>query len=189
MRNAIVVGERLYLRPIEKSDAKSMARGAALEQDRMIERIRLPHSAIAAEAWIDKLYASQPPQDISLAACLRENDRRIGDMTLFEIDYVNRTAETGSWIDSAEDRSRGYGTEAKLLLLEYAFDHLGLHALMSYVWEPNARSAAALLKQGYKPAGRYRFEDVRDGEYRDALLFDVLRDDWLAARAAYRRSR
>lgn len=182
MRNAVVVGERLYLRPIEKGDAEAMARAAALETDTIIERLRLPHSPIAMESWISKLYEKQPPGDIAFAVCLKEDDRRIGDVVLFEIDYVNRNAETGSWIELAEFRSKGYGTEAKMLLLEYAFERLGLHVLMSYVWEPNARSAAALRKQGYKPAGRYKFEDVKDGVYRDSLLFDVLREDWLAAR-------
>lgn len=151
-----------------------------------MERLRVPFSPIAIESWIDNLYKQQPPDDIVLAACLKENDRRIGDVNLMSIDWVHRNAETGSWIDRAEDRSKGYGTEAKMLLLEYAFERLGLHVLMSYVWEPNTRSAAALMKQGYKPAGRYKFEDVKDGVYRDGLLFDVLREDWLAARAALR---
>lgn len=189
MHNAIVVGDRLYLRPIDKADIGPMVSGAALETDRIVERLRLPHSPIAVENWIGKLYEHQPPTDVAFAICLRENDRRIGDVVLFEIDYVNRTAETGSWIDLVEDRSKGYGTEAKMLLLEYAFEHLNLHALMSYVWEPNARSAAALIKQGYKPAGRYKFEDVKDNVYRDALLFDVLRADWLAAREKLRAGR
>lgn len=186
MRNAVVVGGRLYLRPLEKSDAEGIARGTALETDTAIARLRLPHSPIAFESWIEKMYSKQPPEDISFGVCLKEGDRLIGDVGLLSIDYVNRNAETASWIDLAEDRGMGYGTEAKMLLLEYAFDRLGLHVLMSYVWEPNERSAAALLKQGYKPVGRYKFEDVKDGVYRDALLFDVLREDWLEAREALR---
>jgi RimJ/RimL family protein N-acetyltransferase len=76
-----------------------------------------------------------------------------------------------------------------MLLLEYAFERLHLHVLESYVWEPNVRSAAALAKQGYRPAGRYKFEDLKDGAYRDGLAFDVLRDDWLEARERWRAER
>ncbi len=184
MHNAVVVGDRLYLRPLEESDAEAMAAGYSLETETMMERLRIPHSALAIESWIAKAYKEQPPEDIAFGACLIENDRLIGDVTLFSIDYVNRTAETGSWINLTEDRGRGYGTEAKMLLLEYAFERLGLHTLMSYVWEPNTRSAAALLKQGYRPAGRRRFDNPKDGVYKDGLLFDVLREDWLAAREA-----
>jgi RimJ/RimL family protein N-acetyltransferase len=184
MRNPIAVGERLYLRPLEEQDAEVMAAGSALEIETMMDRLRLPFSPIALANWIKKLSKEQPPDYISLGVCLKSDDRHIGIVELFELDYVDRTAETGSWINLPQDRGQGYGTEAKMLLLEYAFERLGLHALMSYVWEPNVRSAAALLKQGYKPAGRFKFEDVRDGVYRDGLLFDVLREDWLAAREA-----
>ena len=60
---------------------------------------------------------------------------------------------------------------------------------MSTVWEPNTRSAAALAKQGYRPAGRMRWFEIKDGAYRDMLVFDVTRDEWLAARDAWRASR
>ncbi len=184
MRNAVVVGERLYLRPLEANDAEVIAAGHALEADTMMDRLRIPHSPIAIANFIKNINKQQPPGYISLGVCLREDDRCIGIVEIFWIDYVHRNAGTGSWINLVQDRNQGYGTEAKMLLLEYAFERLNLHVLMSYVWEPNARSAAALLKQGYRSAGRYRLEDVRDGVYRDALLFDVVYPDWLAARDA-----
>ncbi len=189
MRNPILTGERLYLRPLGTGDVETMVRWAALEPDTMMDRIRVPQSAITLEHWITEAHKHQPPEEIHLAVCLIEDDQYIGTVNLIDIDYINRNAETGSWIDPPEFRSRGYGTEAKMLLLEYAFERLHLHVLSSYVWEPNARSAAALAKQGYRPAGRYKFEDLKDGVFRDGLLFDVLRDDWLAAREKWRQER
>ena len=55
------------------------------------------------------------------------------------------------------------------------------------MWEPNGRSASALAKQGYRPAGRLKWHDVKDGVYRDLLVFDVTRAEWLAARDEWRR--
>jgi RimJ/RimL family protein N-acetyltransferase len=189
VRNPIVAARRVYLRPLETADAEPWSRFSADEPEVVMERWRYPVSPLAIEHDIGELHKRQPPENIGLAVCLVDDDRFIGALHLFDIDYVNRTAETGSWIGLPEYRGRGFGTEAKLLLLEYAFDHLQLHVLISYVWEPNARSAAALLKQGYRPAGRYKYEDLKDGVYRDALLFDVLRDDWLAAREAWNARR
>ncbi len=60
---------------------------------------------------------------------------------------------------------------------------------MSTVFEANTRSSAALAKQGYRPAGRLRWHDVKGGIYRDMLVFDLLRDEWLAAREAWRAAR
>lgn len=182
MKNPIVASERVYLRALEVSDAEIRARLDAEETDTMMERARIPTSPIAYESMIADAYKQQPPENVHFAVCLRENDEFIGVVDLMDIDWINRTAETGSWMANPAYRGRGFGTEAKMLLLEYAFDHLHLHALNSYVWEPNARSAAALAKQGYRPAGRFYWEEIKNGVHRDALLFDILREDWLAAR-------
>ncbi|RIK44175.1 MAG: hypothetical protein DCC58_08630 [Chloroflexi bacterium] len=182
MRNPLVVGQRVYLRPLELSDAAEIAWHAATEAETFMERWRRPASPLAFEHWITDMHKQRPPDTICLAICLIRDDTLLGDVGLHEIDWVHRHAETGSWIGLKEYRGSGYGTEAKHLLLEYAFEHLHLHVLSSWVWEPNARSAAALLKQGYKPAGRTKWTEVQHGYYRDTLLFDVLREDWLAAR-------
>lgn len=73
-----------------------------------------------------------------------------------------------------------------MLLLEYAFDRIQLHVLHSWVREGNERSIAALSRQGYRPAGQRYRGAVRDGFYVDHLIFDLLRDEWLAARDAWR---
>lgn len=118
------------------------------------------------------------PDDISFGIALRENDELIGTVGVFEIDWVSRTGETGSGIFRPDYRSKGYGTEAKELLLWYIFARLGFHAIRSYVWSPNGRSAAALLKQGYRPAGRVHYVGFHLGQPADDLLFDLLATEW-----------
>jgi RimJ/RimL family protein N-acetyltransferase len=189
MRNPIMTGQRVYLRTLEVADAEAFSHHASAETETFMLRGRSVSSPLEAEPWVTRLYASQPPRTISLAICLIADDRLIGTVDLDDIDWVNRTAETGSWLTLPGLRGQGLGTEAKHLLLEYAFDRLQLHVLMSTVWEPNTRSAAALVKQGYRPAGRLRWHDVKNGVYRDLLLFDVTRPDWLAARAAWQATR
>lgn len=160
MRNPILAGERVYLRALEKDDAQIMALGFAVESESMMQRWRMPLSAISWEAHIEGLHKQQPPSAIELGVCLRDDDTLIGSVEITQINYVNRTAETGSWMVRAEHRGKGYGTEAKHLLLEYAFDRVQLHVLYSWVWEPNTRSAAALMKQGYKPSGKLLRQDI-----------------------------
>jgi RimJ/RimL family protein N-acetyltransferase len=189
MRNPIMIGERVYLRPLEAADAEALARITATETDTFMYRGRAPYSPLTFAHWIANMHKQQPPGQIELAVCLIADDRCIGKVGLGEIDYVNRTAETSSDIGPAEFRGQGYGTEAKHLLLEYAFDRLHLHTLWSLVFAPNTRSMAALAKQGYKPAGRLKWVDVKHGVYHDAFYFDVLREEWLVARDAWGTSR
>ena len=161
MDNRLLTGERVYLRPLEVGDAEVFARDQAAETDTFMTRNRFLASPIGVEHWLTQLHERQPPDAFELAVCLKEDDRLIGTVGIEDIDWVNRTGETGSWLTLPEYRGKGYGTEAKHLLLEYAFDQLQFHILMSTVWEPNTRSAAALAKQGYRPAGRFRWFEIK----------------------------
>jgi RimJ/RimL family protein N-acetyltransferase len=189
VRNAVVVGERVYLRPLETSDAAAWTSGIASEPDSFHKRGRLPFSPMAIEKWIEEVYKARTPPEISFAVCLKDGDRFIGVVGVDGIDWVNRNGETGSELFDASVRGQGYGTEAKFLLLEYFFDQLHFHVLCSYVFEPNTRSAAALAKQGYRPAGRWKWDDLKNGVYRDVLVFDILREEYLAAKESWLESR
>jgi RimJ/RimL family protein N-acetyltransferase len=190
MRNPVMVGARVYLRPFEVSDAATLARWNVKETETFMERGREMISEIAWEHEITGLYSQQPThREVPFAVCLIENDEYIGLVALESVDLVNRVGETGSWMSNPAYRGQGYGTEAKHLLLEYCFDRLHLRVLRSRVFEPNRRSAAALLKQGYKPAGRLAYWDLKDGKHYGRLTFDIMRDEWLVARDAWQRER
>lgn len=187
MRNPMLAGERVYLRPLEKSDAELFAKWSVEESERFWEEIgRLPLSTLITETWMTKMYESAPPRGFEIGVCLKEDDRLIGGVGLYRIDHVNRTAETGSYIGDVSARGQGYGPEAKHLILEYAFDHLQLITLISTVWAPNWRSAQAVRRQGYRDAGRFVGEQMREGKHPDWQIFQLNREDWLAAREAYR---
>lgn len=188
MRNPILVGERVYLRALEVADAETLAGFSAVEPDTFMYRGRQPQSPLEFAVWLKGAYKESPPAFVEFGVCLRADDRLIGQMGLGDLDWVNRTGETGSFL-GGPFRNVGLGTEGKHLLIEYGFERLHLHAIGSTVFETNTRSAAALGKQGYRPAGRLRWNDVKDGVYRDLLVFDLLRDDWLAAREAWRAAR
>lgn len=187
MRNPILIGERIYLRPLEKSDAEKYATWSAEENERFWDdEGRLPVSQLQAEKWLTESFESEPPSYVEFGVCVKDDDRLIGDVGFYDIDYVNRTAETGSYIGDVSARGQGYGPEAKHLILEYAFDHLQLITLISTVWAPNWRSAQAVRRQGYRDAGRLVGRQTREGKHPEWLIFQLNREDWLAARASYR---
>jgi RimJ/RimL family protein N-acetyltransferase len=188
MKNPVLVSDRVYLRPLEVDDATVLAEASHYETDTFMERGREIHSPIAWKKYVEELYERQPTDgEVQFAVCLTENDEFIGMIGLEFVDLVNGVAETGSWFHNPDYRNKGYGTEAKHLILEYAFHRLYLERIISVVFEPNTRSAAALAKQGYKPAGRLKYDDLKDGRYQDLLLFDLLREDWLAAREEWQQ--
>lgn len=184
-RNALAIGPRVYLRPSDPDDAVAFARFSAIDPDPVWDRLRVPTSQMRYRHGVTDASKPELPRHLYYTVCLKDGDTPIGDVGFYDIDWINRNGETAAWIGDPAYRDNGYGTEAKFLLLEIAFDVLHLHVLTSWVWEPNKRSAAAVSKQGYRPAGRYPYDDVRGGEMRDGIVFDVLREDYLVARAAW----
>lgn len=109
----------------------------------------------------------------------------IGTMGLHRINWVNRTAVTGTMIGNRAYWGKGYGTDAKMTLLRYAFTELNLRTLQSAVIAFNVRSHRALLKQGYREVGRMPQWHFRKGRYHDEVLFVLTKKDFMRVWLAY----
>ena len=181
-RNAVMLGQRVYLRALEPEDAEQIARWSREETETFFDNGRSIRSPITFNHFAKKGYEDDPPEHVEFAVVLRDGDELIGDVGLYDISWVHRTAETGSYLYRPDRRSGGLGSEAKHLLIEYAFDRLNLHMVRSFVWSPNTRSAAALRKQGYRDAGRLHWTSLRGGEFVDTLVFDLLAEEWRTSR-------
>jgi RimJ/RimL family protein N-acetyltransferase len=178
---ALLVGERVYLRAFTDADGEIM-REASLTDTEFSHDPRFPRSAMAVNTRLRKQSESDAPTNLTFAIVLRETDELIGRNELDFLDLVHRAAETGTELFRPEHRGRGYGTEAKHLLLSYAFDVLHLHMVWSLVWEENPRSRAALLKQGYREAGCVPWRGIHHGIPSGDWVFDLLASEWQAAR-------
>lgn len=176
--NAVRVGPRVYLRPLEMDDAAVVARYARREPDASWKSGRTPISAAGMTEHIRSVGKGDPPEWVRFAICDGETGECVGTNGLAGLDLINRRAETETVMHHPGYRGKGYGSEAKHLLLDYGFNTLGLHSVYSWVWGPNTRSAAALRKQGYRDAGRAFWEGARQGEQTWACLFDFLADEW-----------
>ncbi|MDP3176859.1 MAG: GNAT family protein, partial [Spirochaetaceae bacterium] len=84
------------------------------------------------------------------------------------------TAEVGLFIGEETKRGLGYGTEALRLLCDYAFNVIGLNALMLRTYEYNERAVASYRKIGFKEVGRLRQAHFYGGERHDIILMDLL---------------
>ncbi|MCA9860630.1 MAG: GNAT family N-acetyltransferase [Thermomicrobiales bacterium] len=178
---AVIVGERVYLRMFTPDDGEVL-RDASLTDTEFLHDPRFPRSAMVMNAHFRKSSEDEPPVNPTFAIVLRENDELIGWNELDDIDLVHRSAETGTELFRPEHRGKGYGTEAKHLLLNYAFDVLNLHMVWSIVWQENPRSRAALLKQGYREAGCIPWGGIHHGLPSGDWMFDLLAEEWQAAR-------
>lgn len=176
-----MIGSRVYLRPFVKADAEVITIWAMREPeaDFSLGRGAESPAAFARHALEEQKTEKGPwPTAISFMVCLRETDEPIGWVSLEDINWVDRIAETASWLFRADYRGEGFGSEAKHLLLDYAFNHLRLHMVHSWVLFNNTRSAAALRKQGYREAGRATWCFFAPGGLGNMVVFDLLAEEW-----------
>ena len=100
--------------------------------------------------------------------------RPIGMIGLRHIYARNQSAELGILIGEKEYWSRGFGTEATRLILDYGFSVLGCHNIMLTTYGYNERAIQAYTNAGFRLVGRRR-EAHRWGNKRyDEVIMDCL---------------
>ena len=82
---------------------------------------------------------------------------------------------------------RGLGTEATELMLEHAFERLGLHRVGLSVFSYNERAIRAYEKAGFVIEGRLRDAVLRDGRYFDEIQMGALAREWVGRTAGQTR--
>jgi ribosomal-protein-alanine N-acetyltransferase len=94
---------------------------------------------------------------------------------------VSETASLGYWVGEAFARQR-YMTAALPLVLDFAFDRLGLHRVEAACLPTNIPSRALLARAGFHQEGYARGYLCIEGKWQDHLLFAILRSDREASR-------
>ncbi len=176
MQSPFLIGPTVYLRPLEKADAPTLA---PWFNDAEVSRYMLtvrPTSLAAEQAFIAGLNGN--PMEPTLAIIVRETDRLIGTTGLFRTDVRHRYAMFGIGIGDKSAWGKGYGTEATRLLVQYAFESLNLNRVCLEVFEYNPRGIRAYEKAGFRVEGRLRQDCYREGRYWDTVVMGVLREEW-----------
>jgi diamine N-acetyltransferase len=99
-----------------------------------------------------------------------ENEEPVGTTQLFDIDHVGRTAEFGIFMGT---RSRGYGTEATQLTIDWAFHILGMRNVLLRVGSWNSTAIAMYKRCGFKRIGTRRDGYAFGGRAFDEELMDI----------------
>lgn len=172
-------GERIWLRPIEVRDALAMSQASAGGPDEVSIEPMVPVSETAFRNEIQSIDDSV----LMWAICKADQQEAIGTATIRHIDLQHRTAETGMGLLYEADRGQGYGHEVKALLLDFAFEVMGLHTLMCTIDSRNVRSQRSVERSGYKRAGSLTANNsIGLGQFSDTFIYQLMADEWRANR-------
>jgi len=105
----------------------------------------------------------------------KKTDVSIGSIYLRDIDQVNKKTEYGIYIGEAGYRGKGIGTEASILLIEYAFNTLHMNKIFLRVLAENQIAIKSYQRVGFVKEGLFTEDFFADGQYKDVVFMAVLR--------------
>jgi RimJ/RimL family protein N-acetyltransferase len=107
----------------------------------------------------------------------------VGTTRYLNIDYENHRLEIGhTWIAKSW-RKTYVNTEAKFLMLQYAFEKLACIAVEIRTDVLNIVSRQAIQRLGAKQDGILRHHKImRDGRIRDTVCYSIIKPEWKQAK-------
>jgi N-acetyltransferase len=140
-------------------------------------------------AWLeDALAASEAGTEGAFATVDVQTGRHVGSTRYLALRPDHRVLEIGwTWLSPACWQT-GANVEAKLLMLEHAFEDLGCLRVEFKTDARNERSRAALAALPAQFEGVFRKHMlVRGGERRDSAYYSIIDDEWPEVRMNLRR--
>jgi RimJ/RimL family protein N-acetyltransferase len=182
VRRAFLAGERIYLRPLERTDAPRLLAFAAVPEVR--RALRLPPDDPAEDAaFVEALL--EPQDALLLAIAARDDDRLLGLCGLHRLGERARQAELGLFIGDPAEWDKGFGSEAAKLLAGYGFRALALDRIRLEVHADHARAIRAYERAGFRldrapPPGKAAAEPGEAPGEAPLVGMSVLRSEWRA---------
>jgi ribosomal-protein-alanine N-acetyltransferase len=170
-------GRQVVLRELRTSDAISLH--ALLTTEQVARFISQPPTTVEVfEKFIAWTHRQRTIGSyVCFAITLRGFDTAIG---IFQVRDLGQGFENAEWGFALGQAFWGSGVflEGAQLVLEFAFDTLGVHRLEARAAILNGRGNGALRKLGAVQEGILRRSFLRDGRYLDQALYALLDADW-----------
>ena len=170
-----LVGDRIYLSPRRVEDAEKFTEW--MNDFDITDYIGRSSQLMSVQGEIEYLEKDSNPEATFVIVTLNE-DKMIGSISLEKMRNIHRTATLGIFIGEKEYWSKGYGSEAIKLLLDYGFNYLNLHSINLTVMSFNERAVKCYKKCGFKEVGRRREDKFVNGAYYDTIIMDILESEF-----------
>lgn len=179
-------GKKVTLRPHREEDLAMYQRWINNQDITRYLTVTWPIHKSGQKSWLEQASANSS-DDLSLAIWTIEDTPRLIGNTAMRIDSVKQSADTGTLIGSKADHGKGFATDAKMFLLEYAFQTRAVRKVTSKILAPNRASQRYAQKCGYRHMATIEKEHFRDGKWIDEVQYVVFRDDWLPLWEKYKK--
>jgi RimJ/RimL family protein N-acetyltransferase len=180
MRKPFLVGERIYMRPLEVEDVTDeyLHWMNDVSLAKYIPAMTFPGTRASVEDYVSR--EMKNPTIVFLAIVEKSTGRHVGNLKLGPISWVDRNAEYGRLLGDAAARSRGYGSEAARLILRYAFEVLNLHKIFATCLASNNAAIRSNEHCGLRVEAVIKEKRFVEGKYEDIVYMGITRSQFYA---------
>jgi RimJ/RimL family protein N-acetyltransferase len=180
----VLAGRGVTLRELELTDAPALL--AMLTTEEVARFISPPPTTVEGfERFIQWTHRQRAAgQYLCFAVVPAGTTTAIGLFQVRSLEPGFGTAEWGFALGSAY-WGTGAFIEGARLVVDFAFDTIGVHRLEARAAVQNGRGNGALRKLGAAQEGVLRRSFLRNGQYLDQALWSILDSEWRQAKAVW----
>lgn len=172
-----LTGRHVTLRPLGAEDRTALVAAAA--DGAMTELFFTNTIGLRdPEAYLSTIWRERDQRrGMPFAVCLPDG-RLVGLTRYLRMNETHRRVEIGGTFYAKSVQRSGVNTEAKRLLLGYAFEVLGCNVVQVRTDWFNRKSQAAIERLGAKRDGVLRNHQMLDGRIRDIVVYSIIASEW-----------
>ncbi len=178
MKNPFLTGEKVYLSPLTKNDIseeyiswlndKEVCKGNS--------HATFPNTYLKTLAYVESIENSKT--EIVFSIRWKKNGIQIGNASLQNINWVNKSGEMAMIIGNKNYWNKGIGSDVLKLLIDYGFNTLNLNRISSGTPVTNNGGNKICEKNEMKKEGLLREALFKNGKYLDVVIYSILLKDF-----------
>lgn len=170
--------ERLILRQIRKTDARSMLKYLS-DKDVMEHYGLLPfqteEEALDEIAWYDSIFAEKT--GVRWGITIKGVDEVIGSFGFLNYVAQHSRSQIGYELDK-QFWGKGIASEAIEAILEYGFGEMNLQRIEALIEPPNVASCRLVERTGFIKEGLLRSYEFNGKKFDDLYMYSLLKRDY-----------
>ncbi|HHT27924.1 MAG TPA: GNAT family N-acetyltransferase [Firmicutes bacterium] len=171
----MISGEKVIIRSLEATDLSKIVTWTLDEEVNRFLESDYPKNLSDCVAWLQEVQSNRLAQHFAITTV---DNQLIGDIELDHISWRSGDAELRIRIGEKSLWDKGYGTDAVLTLIDYAFTRMSLKRIYLRVYAANRRAVRCYEKAGFRKEGRLRRRS-QAGDMEEVYLMRILRDEYL----------
>lgn len=176
----MLIGKRTVLLPFDEKYCDTVRKWVNQPDVRAGTGTKGPVSDTEHSRWYLKLMADSARCAFVIGCHVDQNATPVGLIGLNNINMQSRSAEYWIYIGDTSNRRHGFASDATFLLLEFAFDSLGLHRVYLQVMEDNLPAMNLYRKLGFYQEGVAREHIFIRGGFMNMVQFSMLEKEFRA---------